>query len=555
MSAGIYSEIEQLSELKGIDAGIVMEAVKDAMLVAARKYYKSTEDLVAELNTKTGGIDVFAVKTVTDLVADPTKEVSLAQARKIDAKAVIGGEIRFAMPTAPLGRISAQMAKQVIFQKIREAERDTVCAEFEDRIGTMESCTIKRTEGPDLIVELGRTEARLPRREQSRLESFSIGDRVRVAIKMIEMAGRGPAVIVSRASEDLVRRLFEQEVPEIYDNTVEIMACAREAGERTKIAVKSHDRDVDAVGACVGMKGMRVQTIIRELRGEKIDIIEFTVSTTDLAHRALSPARISRVVLLDPVEKHLEVIVDEMQLSLAIGKKGQNVRLAAKLLGWRIDIKSEDEKCIEVEEAMAAMSGGGTPVSVLIEYGLSEGLVDRLIESGGATVEALADMTPEQLEAMPGIGAELVEKIQLGVNGYYSHFEKTVGARAAEAEEAEAAAKAKKDEALDNVEAEESAPAVPVVLPGVPEAGAGAVEEEDDETVEFDEGELQRFDKMNMPVQTIEEPASSEASVEADASTAVIDATESTTTAESETVNDEDVGKLSGEDKSLTASE
>ncbi len=555
MSAGIYSEIEQLSELKGIDAGIVMEAVKDAMLVAARKYYKSTEDLVAELNTKTGGIDVFAVKTVTDLVADPTKEVSLAQARKIDSKAVIGGEIRFAMPTAPLGRISAQMAKQVIFQKIREAERDTVCAEFEDRIGTMESCTIKRTEGPDLIVELGRTEARLPRREQSRLESFSIGDRVRVAIKMIEKAGRGPAVIVSRASEDLVRRLFEQEVPEIYDNTVEIMACAREAGERTKIAVKSHDRDVDAVGACVGMKGMRVQTIIRELRGEKIDIIEFTESTTDLAHRALSPARISRVVLLDPVEKHLEVIVDEMQLSLAIGKKGQNVRLAAKLLGWRIDIKSEDEKRIEVEEAMGAMSGGGTPVSVLIEYGLSEGLVDRLIESGGATVEALADMTPEQLQSMPGIGAELVEKIQLGVNGYYSHFEKTVGARAAEAEEAEAAAKAQKDEALDSVEAEESAPAVPVVLPGVPEAGAGTAEEDDDETVEFDEGELQRFDKMNMPVQTVEEPASSEASVEADASTAVIDATESATIVESETVNDEDVGKLSGEDKSLTASE
>lgn len=553
MSAGIHSEIEQLSELKGIDAGIVMEAVKDAMLVAARKYYKSTEDLVAELNTGTGGIDVYAIKTVTDLVSDPTKELSLAQARKIDPKAVMGGEIRLALPTAPLGRISAQMAKQVIFQKIREAERDTVCAEFEDRLGTMESCTIKRTEGPDLIVELGRTEARLPRREQSRLESFSIGDRVRVAIKMIEKAGRGPAVIVSRASEDLVRRLFEQEVPEIYDNTVEIMACAREAGERTKIAVKSHDRDVDAVGACVGMKGMRVQTIIRELRGEKIDIIEYTESTSELAQRALSPAKISRVVLLDPIEKHLEVIVDEMQLSLAIGKKGQNVRLAAKLVGWRIDIKSEDEKRIEVEEAMAAMSGGGTPVSVLIEYGLSGGLVDRLIEANAATVEALADMTPEQLQAIPGIGAELVEKIQLGVNGYYSHFEKTVGTRAADAEEAEAAARAQQDEAEYATEAEQAAPAVPVVLPGVPEAGA-VVEDGDDEEVEFDEDELQRFDKMNKLVQTVEDPAAPEASVEAAAEAAasavVTDAAESSATAESDIVDDEDVSEASGEEVS-----
>ena len=230
MSAGIVAEIQQLSELKGIDAGIVMEAVKDAMLAAARRYYKTSEDLVAEINAKTGGIDVYAVKTVTDLVADPAREVSLAQARKIDPNAAMNSEVRFAKPTAPLGRISAQMARQVILQKIREAERERICAEFEGRIGTMESCTVKRTEGPDLIVELGRTEARLPRREQSRLESFSIGDRVRVAIKTIEKVGRGPAVVVSRASEDLVRRLFEQEVPEIYDNTVEIKACAREAG-------------------------------------------------------------------------------------------------------------------------------------------------------------------------------------------------------------------------------------------------------------------------------------------------------------------------------------
>ncbi len=543
MSAGIFSEIQQLSELKGIDASIVMEAVKDAMLAAARKYYKSSEDLVAEINAKTGGIDVYAVKTVTDLVADPAREVSLAQARKIDPTAKMSSEVRFAKPTAPLGRISAQMARQVILQKIREAERERICAEFEGRLGTMESCTVKRTEGPDLIVEIGRTEARLPRREQSRLESFSIGDRVRVAIKTIEKAGRGPAVIVSRASEDLVRRLFEQEVPEIYDNTVEIKACAREAGERTKIAVQSHDRDVDAVGACVGMKGMRVQTIIRELRGEKIDIIEFTDSPTEMIRRALSPAKISRVVVLDAEEKHIEVIVDEMQLSLAIGKKGQNVRLAAKLMDWRIDIKSEDEKRLEVEEAMAAMSGGGTPVSVLIEYGLSEGLVDRLIESGAATVEALADMTPEQLQAIPGIGAELVEKIQVHVNGYYSHLEKAVGARTPETEKTEA----QQGAAGDSEEPAETAPSAPVVLPGVPEAGV-AVGEDDDEEIEFDEDELRRFGKMNASIQKVEDSASPDVSGEAVATAAVLDAKRSAETTERETIDNEDVGKTDGSD-------
>ena len=543
MSAGIFSEIQQLSELKGIDASIVMEAVKDAMLAAARRYYKTSEDLVAEINSKTGGIDVYAVKTVTDLVADPAREVSLAQARKIDPDAAMHGEVRFAMPTAPLGRISAQMARQVILQKIREAERERICAEFEGRIGTMESCTVKRIEGPDLIVELGRTEARIPRREQSRLESFSVGDRVRVAIKTIEKVGRGPAVVVSRASEDLVRRLFEQEVPEIYDNTVEIKACAREAGERTKIAVQSHDRDVDAVGACVGMKGMRVQAIIRELRGEKIDIVEFTAAPTEMIHKALSPAKISRVVVLDPHEKHLEVIVDEMQLSLAIGKKGQNVRLAAKLMGWRIDIKSEDEKRFEVQEAMAAMSGGGTPVSVLIEYGLSEGLVDRLIESGAATVEALADMTPEQLEAIQGIGAELVEKIQLHVNSYYSTLEKAVGARSAEVEQMEAAppaAEASEQEA-------EPAPAAPVVLPGVPEAGAAV--EDDDEEIEFDEDELRRFDKMNTSVPKVEEPSSSDAPAEAVvAAEAAVEEEGAAASAEGETAGGADSGKTGGAD-------
>lgn len=479
---GIYSQIEDLSRMKNIDPGIVMEAVKDAILVAARKFYKSNEELVAVLNEETGNVEVYAVMTVTDLVANPSREISINAARKINPTAQVGDEIRLLKPTEGLGRISAQMAKQVIFQKIREAERETICAEFQDRLGQLETCGVKRSEGPDLIVDLGRTEARLPRREQSRLESFSPGDRVRVIIKTIEKVGRGPAVIVSRASEELVKRLFEQEVPEIYDGTVRIAACAREAGERTKIAVVSTDRDVDPVGACVGMKGMRVQSIIRELRGEKIDIIEFSEDPVDLATRALSPARISRVTIIDPVGRHLEVVVDEMQLSLAIGKKGQNVRLAAKLMGWRIDIKSEEEKRNEVEAAMAAISGTGTPVSVLIDHGLAEFVVDKLLEAGSSTVEALADMTPEQLDAIPGMNAGVLEQIQIAVNGYYSQFEQ--GEQGGEFA-------APGVEAVEG-EGEAAVPAGPMVLPGLPEEGA--VEDEDDDV----EIPLDDFDNMKM---------------------------------------------------------
>ena len=225
----------------------------------------------------------------------------------------------------------------MILQKVREAERENIFLEYSHRVGELVNTTVKRIEGLDLVVDLGKTEARLPKKEQSRLESFSVGDRVRCIIKTVERTGKNAGVNVSRAAPELVMRLFEQEVPEIYDGTVVIRACAREAGERTKIAVLSKDRDVDCVGACVGMKGMRVQSIIRELRGEKIDIIEYNEDAQKFVEKALSPVRISRVAIVDPEGKHMEVIVEDAQLSLAIGKKGQNVRLAAKLIGWRVD--------------------------------------------------------------------------------------------------------------------------------------------------------------------------------------------------------------------------
>jgi N utilization substance protein A len=412
-----------LSKEKGIDPQIVLDAVKDAMLAAARKHFKGQEELIADLDEKTGNILIYSVKQVVEAVQDPAKEMSLSAARKLDPQAEIGSQVREAKPTEALGRISAQTAKQVILQKVREAERDSVFAEFQGRQGELVNCVIKRIEGPDYVVDMGKTEARLPKKEQSRIESFSIGDRVRCVIKGVERGGKFSGVLVSRAAPELVMRLFEQEVPEIYDNTVSIKACAREAGERTKIAVFSRDRDVDSVGACVGMKGMRVQSIIRELRGEKIDIIEYSDDPIQYVTKALSPAKISRVTIVDSGDKHMEVVVDDLQLSLAIGKRGQNVRLAAKLIGWKIDIKSEEEKRREMEVKMADMVISGAPVSVLIDHGLDEGIVEILVGADIGTVERLGSMTPEELEAIPDISEEIVSQIQSAVVAFYGDYD------------------------------------------------------------------------------------------------------------------------------------
>src|ERR1019366_3207003 len=407
--------VELLSKEKGIDPKVILDAVKDAVLVAARGQFHTNEELVAEMDARSGTILIFGVKKVVDPVTDPDKEISLNDAKAIDSTLEIGGEVRTPKPTESLGRISAQKAKQVILQKVREAERENIFSEYSGRVGELVTCVVKRIEGLDLMVDLGKTEARLPKKEQSRLENFTVGDRARCVIKSVEKAGKNAGVIVSRAAPELVMRLFEQEVPEIYDGTVVIKGCAREAGERTKIAVFSRDRDVDCVGACVGMKGMRVQSIIRELRGEKIDIIEFSEDPVQFATHALSPAKISRVTIIDPAEKHMEVIVDDSQLSLAIGKKGQNVRLAAKLLAWKIDIKSEEEKRQEVESQMAALVVPGDSVSVLVEYGLTDESAGKLAAAGISTIEQLGSMTPEQLQEIPGLGDEL-ETIQSAVN-------------------------------------------------------------------------------------------------------------------------------------------
>ncbi len=425
MASQLYQSIEILSRDKGIEPQIVVAAVEDAIALATRKYYKTTENMRAELDKESGEIRAYVYKTVVETpeeIADEVNQITLEAARELAPEVEAGGEIRYYKPTEVLGRIAAQMAKQVIFQKVREAERDTVFLEYNHRLGEVITVAVKRIEPQDTIFELGRAEARMPRREQSRLEQFAVGERVRVVLLRVDRAAKGPQVIVSRAAPELVSSLFQSEVPEIYDGTVTIRAIAREAGERTKIAVLSRDKDVDPVGACVGMKGMRVQSIIRELRGEKIDIIEYSEEITTFAEKALQPAKVSRVSIADLSDKQLEVIVDDTQLSLAIGKKGQNVRLAAKLLGWKIDIKSEEEKRQEVEQQMSAFSGAGsTAIEQVTELG--EQIIEKLVTAGITTVEALADMTPEQLEEIPGIGEKTLEKIASAVRHYFGEYE------------------------------------------------------------------------------------------------------------------------------------
>jgi transcription termination/antitermination protein NusA len=350
-------------------------------------------------------VDLFAVKHIVEQVTDPAIEISLTEAQELyGEEAEVDMEIEFPKPTDVLGRIAAQTAKQVIFQKVREAERENIFEEFNERVGEVVNATVKRFENGDIVAELNnRIEAVLPRKEQSRAESYNPQDRVRAVIKGVNRSAKGPQIVLSRTDPALLIKLFEQEVPEIYDGTVIIRGAVREAGDRAKVAVYSRERDVDPVGACVGMKGTRVQAIIRELRGEKIDIVEYSEDPVLFVTNALSPAKVQRVSIVDDHERVMEVVVEDKQLSLAIGKKGQNVRLGAKLTGWRIDIKSEEEKRREVELQFAGLELGGDSeeaaggegetgeeAAVSSEDAGQEAVAASAAESAGDTTDALA---------------------------------------------------------------------------------------------------------------------------------------------------------------------
>ena len=361
MSNPLQQTIEALAKEKGIEPDVIISAIEDAVLTASRKYYKTNENLRTRFNHETGQVDLFAVKQIVGEVTNPATEIGLTEAQQLYGdEAEVDMEIEFPKATDVLGRIAAQTAKQVIFQKVREAERENIFAEYNQRIGDVVNGTVKRFENGDMVVEVGRIEAVVPRKDQSRAESYTPGDRLRAVIKGVSRSAKGPQIVLSRTDAALLVKLFEQEVPEIYDGTVQIRGAVREAGDRAKVAVYSRERDVDPVGACVGMKGTRVQAIIRELRGEKIDIVEFSDDPVSFVTNALSPAKVQRVSIVDDRERVMEVIVEDKQLSLAIGKKGQNVRLAAKLTGWRIDIKSEEEKRKEVEAQFEGLEVGGS---------------------------------------------------------------------------------------------------------------------------------------------------------------------------------------------------
>jgi transcription termination/antitermination protein NusA len=421
MSNIISQTIEQISKEKNIDSKLIISALEDAMVAASRKFYKTNEDISARFDAETGLVEIFAVKRVVEHVENPSVEISLEEAKSIDESLEIDDTVELPKPTDVLGRIAAQTAKQVILQKVREAERQNIFNEYSQKVGEMINGVIKRFEGPDIIVDIGKTEALLPLREQSRAETYKQGDRIRAVIVKVLQVSKGPQVILSRADAQLLMRLFEMEIPEIYDGTIVVKNAVHEPGDRAKVAVASLDRDVDPVGACVGMKGSRINAIIRELRGEKIDIVQWSDDPAQYAANALNPAKISKVLIIDPVEKRMEVIVEEKQQSLAIGKKGQNVRLASKLIAWQIDVKSEEQKKQEVLSVMDSLTSSSTSLSEL--EGISERVVEKLRESGIENVEKILELGEDKLKEIPGIGDKTAAKIMESARDLFEEVE------------------------------------------------------------------------------------------------------------------------------------
>lgn len=412
----IMEAIREIGKLKDIDPEIIISATEEAMAAAVRKVIKSNEHFTAKMDRETGQFEVFSEKTIVEEIEDPEVEMSLEEAADILEDAQVGDVIQFPRQVEGLGRIAAQTAKQVIFQRVREAERENVFEQYSTEVGKLLSGIVRRMEFGNLIISVGKTEAILPKRFQVRRENFSQGDRIKAVVVEVEAMARGPQIVVSRTDARLVSSLFALEVPEIKDGIVTIRAAVREPGDRSKIAVYSTDSDVDAVGACVGMKGYRVQNVMRDLGGEKIDIVPWSNDTATLMKNALSPARVSKIVIVDSESKHAEVIVPENQLSLAIGRGGQNVRLAAQLLGWKIDIRSEGTGLEVIRENLTAKPGNAAaqdaPADDLGDLrGVGAATVQNLQKSGYQTFAKLASASVEELSKVPGLGTKSAEKI------------------------------------------------------------------------------------------------------------------------------------------------
>ena len=437
MANTLSQTIDLISKEKGIDPEVIQSALEDAMVAAAKKFFKTEEELESRYNPETGTIEVFAVKKVVEEVEDEATEMALDQVLQIDETFEVGDYIEIPKPTLELGRIAAQTAKQVIFQKVREAEREIIFEEFSGKIGQVVHGIVRRADGRDLILDIGRTESVLPYSEQSRNEQYKPGDRIRNVIIKVHRLSKGPQVVVSRTDPSLLIRLFEMEIPEVYDGTVVIKNAVREGGERAKVAVASRDDAVDPVGACVGMRGSRINAVIRELRSEKIDIIPYSDDIVEYTANALNPAKISRVLIASPVHRLLEVIVPEDQLSLAIGKKGQNVRLASKLLGWEIDIKSEEEKKKEILSQMERLTAPTqvTPLSSL--NGVGAKTLQRLQDGGVGSIADLAGRSVEDLTTIEGIGDKRAGKLIATATDFLEAKDDSEGSAAEESQDSE----------------------------------------------------------------------------------------------------------------------
>jgi len=423
--APLKREIDQIAKDKGIDKRTIISALEEAMKQAARRKFGLEKEIEARFNPETSEIELFEFREVVEVITDRDAHITLANAKKLDPEAEVGDEIGVKLDTADFGRILAQTAKQVIIQRVRDAERDIVYEEYKDRKGEIVNGIVRRFEKGALLVDLGRTEAVLPAKEQVPRETYRPGDRIRAYVIDVTTMGKGAQVILSRAAIQFMAKLFAQEVPEIYEGIVKIESAAREPGGRSKIAVSSRDKDVDPVGACVGMKGSRVQAVVQELRGERIDIVPFSNDAPRYVCSALSPAQVSKVII-DEATKSMDVIVPDDQLSLAIGRKGQNVRLAVQLTGWKIDIKSES-KIRELAEWFVRA------VSVVPGLGADE--ADVLLQSGITSLEDLAKCQDSLLLSFAGVDTTGVRAIK--ANAAKLAQEKTADdARAAAAAEA-----------------------------------------------------------------------------------------------------------------------
>ena len=394
--------IEELCKDKGIDRQIIINALIEAMLRVAKNKYGHSMAIEASFNEELGEVELFSFRTVVEQVTNRNKEMSFEEARKKDPEAELGDSIGEKIPTSEFGRIAAQTAKQVIMQTIREAERENVFQEFKDKKGDLVTGIMQRFDKGDVIVALGKAEAILPIQEQIPRESFTLRERVKAYIVEIKKSVKGPQLLLSRTHPGFLQKLFAQEVPEISEGIVKIRSVAREPGSRAKIAVESSDPRVDPVGACVGNRGNRVQNVVHELRGEKIDIIPWTSDPAKFASRALAPAEVSEI-LVDEEGHSMEVIVEDNQLSLAIGKRGQNVRLAAKLTNWRIDIKPKSK--VEIEAV--------APFEQLLEIpGIGKSTAEILYKQNYQTVQDVAAAKMEDLVAIPGIGEKKAKKLK-----------------------------------------------------------------------------------------------------------------------------------------------